>query len=268
MYDDSFGRTLRTHRLFHHSGRLLVVPMDHGVTDGPVVGDGDLDRLVGEVTAGGADAVVLHKGAVRRVHPRRFDRLSLVVHLSAGTAHGPDPDDRCLVGTVAEAVRLGADAVSVHVNVGSRQQLRQLADLGTVAGDCGRWSVPLLAMMYPRGPEVADSADPALVAHAATIAAELGADLVKVPYPGSPSGIRAVVRSCPIPVLVAGGPQRGPDDLHQNVRDALRAGATGVAAGRNIIRSAAPGEATRALAALVHAPAEQDLLAPAIGGIR
>jgi len=182
----SFARQLRLRRLYRHrAGRLLVVPLDHTVTTGPIVHGGHLDDLVGPIARHGADAIVLHKGSLRHVDPAWFRDVALVVHLSASTAHALDPDAKRLVCGVEEALRLGADAVSVHVNLGAREEPRQLEDLAEVAEACERWSVPLLAMVYPRGPRVTDPADPERVAHAVTVAAELGADLVKTVYPGS-----------------------------------------------------------------------------------
>src|SRR5947209_7585772 len=100
----SFARTLRLQRLYHHSDRLFVVPLDHAVSEGPIVPDGDLDALVARIVAQDVDAVVLHKGCVRRVRPERFRDTSLVVHLSAGTGYAPDPDAKCLVASVEEAL--------------------------------------------------------------------------------------------------------------------------------------------------------------------
>ena len=247
----SFARTLRRKRLYHHSGRLLVVPLDHAVSDGPIVPDGDLDGLVARIVEHDVDAVVLHKGCLRRVRPERFRSTSLIVHLSASTAQAPDPDAKVLVAGVEEAVRCGADAVSVHVNVGSRDETRQLRDLGTVAGECDRWNVPLLAMMYPRGPRIADPRDPYLIAHAVAIAADLGADLVKTVYPGSIAGMAAVTRGASVPVLVAGGPTEG-GDIFATVQQALDGGAAGVAVGRHVIHADDVGATTRKLAELVH----------------
>jgi 2-amino-4,5-dihydroxy-6-oxo-7-(phosphonooxy)heptanoate synthase len=248
----SFARSVRALRLRRRPGGLFIVPLDHSVTAGPIVHDGDLDRLVSQLAANGVDAVVLHKGAVRRVNPLRFANLSLIVHLSAGTVRALDPDARCLVGSVEEALQLGADAVSVHVNLGSRAELRQLADLAAVAGECERWGLPLLAMVYPRGPNIADPADQELVAHAAAVAADLGADLVKVPQVRDPAKLHDVVRACPIPLIVAGGPQRSLDELRQSTRDAMRAGVGGAAIGRNVFESASPGHVARDLADLIH----------------
>ncbi|MFI8104297.1 2-amino-3,7-dideoxy-D-threo-hept-6-ulosonate synthase [Streptomyces sp. NPDC086023] len=249
-----FGRRVRLNRLYGEGDqRLLVVPMDHPISDGPVFDRSVLDKLVGQVCENGADAVVLHKGSLRQVGHDRFARTSLIVHLSASTLHAPDPDEKYLVAGVEEALRYGADAVSVHVNLGSHEERRQVADLGRVSDLCDRWNVPLLAMVYPRGPRIENPKDPALVAHAVTLAAELGADIVKAPYVGNPDEMADVVRSAAIPVIVAGGPkQTETDRVLAYVDEALRGGAAGVAMGRNIFQAADPGALTRKIADVIH----------------
>jgi len=248
---ESTGRRQRLGRLHHHDpGGLLVVPLDHAIGAGPIVAGDDLDRLVGCLAEAGADAVVLHKGAVRRVRPDRFRDLSLVLHLNASTGRAADPDAKYPVATVAEALRAGADAVSVHVNVGSATEDRQIAHLAEVAGECERWGMPLMAMMYARGPAI-DGRDPAVVAHAVTIAAELGADLVKTALPAGEAAIARIVGASPVPILAAGGdPAAGP--VEAALSAAVRAGAAGIAAGRVVFTSADPGAAVRRLATLVH----------------
>ncbi|MEU4645470.1 2-amino-3,7-dideoxy-D-threo-hept-6-ulosonate synthase [Micromonospora sp. NPDC023814] len=258
----AFARRVRLHRLYRHrEDRLFVVPLDHPISDGPVTGGGRrLDHLVGVLAAGGVDAVVLHKGSLRHINPRRFTDVSLVVHLSASTVFAADPDAKVLVASVEEALRLGADAVSVHVNLGSMQEARQLADLATVADACDRWNLPLLAMMYPRGPQVTDPNDPELVAHAATVAAELGADIVKTPYPGSAANLALVTNSCPVPVLPAGGAALADEAAVRTfVQDVLAGGSGGIAMGRNVFQASDPGATVRMLSALVHADTYDDI---------
>jgi 2-amino-4,5-dihydroxy-6-oxo-7-(phosphonooxy)heptanoate synthase len=248
-------RRLRLNRLFRNNPqRTMIVPLDHALTDGPIPGGGrGLNSLVGQLAVNGADAVVLHKGNVRFVDPVWFKQLSLIVHLSASTVHAPDPDGKVLVGTVEEALRLGADAVSVHVNVGSREEARQIADLAFVAEACDRWNVPILAMMYPRGPRVTAPRDPALVAHAVTLATELGVDLVKTYYVGSVGDMLSITADSPVPILAAGGPRTADhDELMDFVDSVLLAGAAGLAVGRNIFEDADPGALTRRLAERVH----------------
>ena len=150
-------------------------------------------------------------------------------------------DTKYLVTGVEEALTLGADAVSMHVNLGSLDERRQIADLGAVAGSCDKWNVPLIAMVYPRGPQIANPCDPELVAHAANLAADLGADIVKTVYPGSSADMAEVASACPIPVIVAGGPRvASADQVLDFVRDALLGGAAGVAIGRNIFMAPDP----------------------------
>ncbi|OLF09586.1 2-amino-3,7-dideoxy-D-threo-hept-6-ulosonate synthase [Actinophytocola xanthii] len=254
MSVNHFARELRLRRLYRHSGeRLFVVPLDHSVSAGRLVPGRDLDDVVAALAGTGVDAVVLHKGSLRRVRHECFSRLSLVIHLSASTVHAPDPDAKYLVSGVEEALRLGADAVSVQVNLGSRDERSQVADLGSVADVCDRWNVPLLAMMYPRGPRITDPRDPELVLHAAMLAADLGADIVKTPFAGTAAEMAEVTRACPIPLLVAGGPQLASDDeVVAFVGEALRGGVAGLAMGRNIFRAADPALLARRVAALVH----------------
>src|SRR5699024_8550478 len=113
-----------------------------------------LDSLVGSLVGNGVDAVVLHKGRLPFVEPRRFADIGVIVHLSASTMHAPDPDAKYLVTSVETAVRLAADAVSVHVNLGADDERSQIADFGAVADASRDWNIPLLAMMYPRGPKI------------------------------------------------------------------------------------------------------------------
>jgi 2-amino-4,5-dihydroxy-6-oxo-7-(phosphonooxy)heptanoate synthase len=250
-----FARSLRLRRLYHHSAAgLMVTPLDHSISDGPIVPRGSsIDQLAAQLAGVGVDAIVVHKGSLRHVNVERFAGMSLILHLNASTGQAPDPDAKYLVTGVEDAVRLGADAVSVHVNLGCADERQQIADLGRIADDCDRWNLPLMAMMYPRGPRIANPRDPALVAHAVTIAADLGADLVKTVFTGSVAEMLDITAAVPVPVLVAGGPPRGSEaDVLGFVRDALAGGAAGVAMGRNIFQSADPERLAGRVARLVH----------------
>lgn len=257
MVNHSFGRQRRLRQLYRHGTRLFVVPLDHSVSDGPIAPGDGFNHLVGQLVRNGVDAVVLHKGRLRYVDHRWFNDIALIVHLSASTSRAPDPDAKYLVARVEEALRFGADAVSVHVNVGSRNESRQLADLAEVANACDLWNVPLLAMMYPRGPNITNPRDPELVAHAVALAAEFGADIVKTVYVGDAGAMAEVVRSSPIPIVVAGGARMAEEGAtEQFVRDAISAGVAGLAMGRNIFQAPDPGAMARRISELVHGISE------------
>ncbi|MCS7126852.1 MAG: 2-amino-3,7-dideoxy-D-threo-hept-6-ulosonate synthase [Thaumarchaeota archaeon] len=243
------GKQVRLSRITE-SGRMLCVPMDHAVSTGPVKGLDRIYRTIEEVELGGGTAVLTHKGILK--HMPRPPRIGHIVHLSGSTSLGPDPNWKVLVGEVVNAIRLGADAVSVHVNIGSRAEPQMLEKLGRVADACDDYGMPLIAMMYPRGENVKDPSDPKVIAHVARVGAELGADVVKVPYTGSPETFRAVVESCPAPVVMAGGPKSESDvDVLEMAYGAMKAGAMGVTIGRNVFMHDRPRSIVAALRRIV-----------------
>lgn len=203
------GKKIRIERIINRESRnTVIVPMDHGVSMGPIEGLKNLAETVNAVAEGGANAVVLHKGVVGFGHRGYGKDVGLIIHLSASTSLAPDPNEKVLVCTVEEAIKLGADAVSVHVNVGSKTEAYQLRKLGEISKIAGEWGMPLLAMMYPRGDGI-NQFDEKAVALAARVGAELGADIIKTNFTGDVESFRRVVDGCPVPVVVAGGAEDG-----------------------------------------------------------
>jgi class I fructose-bisphosphate aldolase len=248
------GKKIRMDRLFdRNSGRTVIVPMDHGVTLGPVQGLIRMQETIDAVAAGGTNAIVIHKGCLETSSPRNGRPVSRLIHLSASTKLTSGSNTKIRVCTVEEAIKLGADGVSVHVNLGAEDERLMLKDLGDAATIAMEWGMPLLAMMYVRGPGVANEYDVNVVKHAARVGAELGADIVKVPYTGSPESFREVVEGCFVPVVIAGGEKMETDeDVLDMVRGAVAAGAAGVSIGRNVFQHQNPREMVQAIAGIVH----------------
>lgn len=243
------GKETRLRRLYRHSNRLLIVPLDHGVSVGAVRGLKDIAATVRSVFAGKADAVIVHKGLTRYIHDLVAPHSGeLIVHLSASTSLSPFPNRKEVVSSVKQALRVGATAVSVHINMADRHEPEMLKDLGTIADQCDFWGIPLLAMMYVRDGGKESEYDPVKIAHAARVAEELGADIVKVNYTGSPETFAEVTGAVNIPVLIAGGPKMDTEEeLLDMIRGALRAGAAGVSIGRNIFQAPDPASLVRTI---------------------
>jgi len=246
--------------------RYVIVPMDHGITLGAVDGLVDLEGTVAAVIEGGADAVLTQKGVADRARRgiERGGSGGYLVHLNASTVLGPDPNDKRRTGTVEEAVRLGADAVSYHINVGSEHEREQIADLARVTDEAGRLGVPTLAMAYARGPGV-EADDPEALAHAVRLAEEVGADLVKTAYSGSRDSFERVTAATDLPVLIAGGEPGGDRETLVAVREAMAAGAAGVSIGRTVFQHDRPGAMTAAVAAVVHEGRDPETALEAVG---
>lgn len=233
-----FGKNIRMERIMdRNSGNAVIVPVDHGVSIGPIAGLTDMKRTVSDVAEGGATAILMHKGIVPQGHRSGGHDVGLILHLSASTDLGVNSNSKVLVATVEEAIKLGADAVSMHVNVGAETEPQMLSDLGRISGQCMEWGMPLIVMAYPRGPSIKNSFDPDAVAHAARVAMELGADMVKCSYTGDIDSFKKVVKGTMIPVVIAGGPKMNSDmEILNMVHDSLEAGGHGVSIGRNIFQ--------------------------------
>ncbi len=233
--------------------RTVIVPMDHGITQGPIKGLRDMTGAVNKVAEGGANAVLLHKGIVRAGHREYGEDIGLIIHLSGSTNKAPEPNNKVTVTSVEEALSLGADAVSVHVNVGAENESQQLRELGKISESCSTWGMPLIAMMYPRGKDVEDPHEEETVAHVARVGAELGADMIKTNFTGNISSFREVTKGCPVPVIVAGGPKVDTDmDILETAAKAIRGGAAGLSIGRNVFQHENPTKMVRALTKIVH----------------
>jgi fructose-bisphosphate aldolase/2-amino-3,7-dideoxy-D-threo-hept-6-ulosonate synthase len=247
------GKEIRLERIIDRNTRkTIIVPMDHGVTNGPIPGLIDLGEAVDRVAEGGANAVLGHVGLALHGHRKSGRDVGLILHLSASTSIGPDPNEKVLVNTVQNALKMGADAVSMHINIGADSEARMLADLGETAVACMEWGVPLLAMMYPRGRKITDEHNPVHVALAARVAAELGADMVKTVYTGDPDSFQDVTRGCPVPVVVAGGSKTDDRSTMELIEGAMLGGAAGISIGRNAFQHPTPGRFIRAAALIVH----------------
>lgn len=248
------GKRIRLERIVdRNTRRTVLVPMDHGVTVGPIPGLTQVAPAANLIAEGGANAAIVHRGAAMFGHRGYGKDIGLVMHLSASTSLSPDPNRKVLVATVEDALSLGADAVSIHVNLGAEDEARMLRDFGDVSSACQRWGMPLMAMIYTRGPKIKNEYDVKYVKHAARVGAEMGADIVKVPYTGSPESFRDVVEGCASLVVIAGGEKMESDaDVLRMVDGSLRAGGAGVSIGRNVFQHKNPARMMKAIVSVVH----------------
>jgi len=235
-------------------GKYLMVPMDHGITMGAVEGLVDIESTIDRITAGGADSILTQRGIADRVHGN-LNGAGYIVHLNGSTNKGASENDKRRTGTVEDAVRAGADAISFHINVFSQYEPDQIEGLAAVTSEAERLGMPALVMAYARGHEVRET-DPEAFAedlgHAVRLAEELGGDVVKTAYSGSADTFERVVESTSLPVVIAGG-SRGTDaETLEMVRGAMDAGAAGVSMGRSIFQHESPGKITSAVHAVIH----------------
>jgi predicted phospho-2-dehydro-3-deoxyheptonate aldolase len=251
------GKSIRMGRLLHSvSGRSVIVPMDHGATMGPIQGLVNLrDALTPLCSASDlVQGLVLHRGTLQRsseLLPAQ-EMPPRILHVSSSTSINPVSGGKTQVAWVEDALQMGADAISIHVNLGVEQESVMMRDFGTLASACQRWGMPLLCMIYVRI-QGQSSTRVEHVKLAARVAAETGADLIKVSYPGSIEAMHEVIDGCFVPVLIAGGDKSDSErSVLQMVRDAMAGGAAGVCMGRNLFQADDVARFLRSVADVVH----------------
>ena len=232
------------------NGKAIFIPIDHAVSSYPEKGLGNLSELIPLLSS--ANAIIAHKGVVS--HYKNHNNF--IMHLSASTIHGgKHSDDKVLIGSVSEAKRRGAIGVSVQINLGSDFESEMIQRMGKVSRQAIKQNMPLLGMVYPRGPNLKIDKDDITkgVSHAVRLAFELGCDIVKVPWTGDKESFSLVCNSAPIPVLVAGGKYGGSfDDLLKMVEEAMQSGASGVCMGRQVFAADNVNERCNKIAEIIH----------------
>ena len=249
------GTKIRLSRLFSNpSGRLFGGAVDHFVGYGNVREGGlaDLPGALRRVMAGKPDYVSIQPGAARHLWGEYAGAAALVIQAGCFTA-----DDRIreLIATPEDAVRYGADALAVAIPVRGDTEGGYIRWLTDTVNSAARFEMPVIAHVYPRdfsnGTKIVFTPDE--IAYAVRIGFETGVDIIKVGYTGDLASFRDTVASCPVPVVIAGGPKT--DTLLgalQQTADALRAGARGAVVGRNLWGHGDTTKAARAFSLVIH----------------
>jgi DhnA family fructose-bisphosphate aldolase class Ia len=247
---------LTVRSLLAADGRCLAVAVDHPLYSWPCEGLEDRGRVLREVAAAGADAVIAAYGTVRDQREgfgAAAPILKLdITKLSVGGSY--PPSEYVQAYAVEDAQRLDAAAVLTYVQLGTPFELEALRMAARVAARADSVGLAYVCEIMPVECEAyPDPSAPSVIAAAARTAAELGAHMIKTTMPTPPEAMREVA-ACGTPVILAGG-ALDPDGrrLLDGVRRALAAGAAGVAHGRNVWGRADPAAAVAALRAVVHA---------------
>lgn len=250
------GKAKRLARIFREDGNTIITAFDHGSTSGPVAGIEKIDAPLRQVIEAGTDAVIVNIGVAKK-YETILGRTGLIVRMDFPcTEYAQEVHDSDVYLEVEEAVRVGADAVIFssgpdvmgHNPSLERAMLKIITKLGR---ECERFGMPLVAEMYPGGwNPPAEAININSLKMAARFAAEWGADMLKMPYR---PGYEEVIEGTWLPVVVLGGAKTNSEEqFFKNIDDAMKAGAKGVAIGRNIWGHAHPDRVVKLLSGLIH----------------
>lgn len=244
----------RLRRIFSAEGRAVIVAMDHGAYFGIQPGLENPLPLIEQVVEGGADAIMTTVGIAQKFAEPLMPTAMILRVDGGATKLGSKAWRGSLINDAETALKLGADGVVVMGFPGSENEDKNLSYLAALSKQCVNWGLPLMGEMLPRGFEGGEDARlPETLALAARVGAELGVDIVKTQYTGSRESFQKVIENCFVPVVVLGGPKSQDDaGTLRTVREAVDAGARGVAMGRNIWGHARVKQMTQAVVAIVH----------------
>ena len=230
-----------------HSGRGVMLAVDHGYFLGPTERL-EVPRKTIQPLLPYADSLMLTRGVLRTSVDEKYP-IPVVLRVSGGSSIiGKDLSNEKITTSVKEAIRLNATALALSIFVGAPYEHESLVNLGKLVDEGEEYGIPVLAVTAV-GKEL-EKRDARYLALSCRIAAEFGAHIVKTYYC---ENFEKVVNSCPVPVIIAGGPKLDSElDALQLTYDALHAGAVGVDMGRNIWQSDYPVPMIKAVRALVH----------------
>ncbi len=238
----------RMRQLIQADGHCMFLPIDHGYFMGPTNSLEEPGKTIAPLLPY-SDALFATRGVVRSaVDPN--NAKPLILRVSGGTSMvGGDLANEGLTTCMEEAIRLNASAVGISVFIGSEYERQSLLNLGKLVDEGEKYGIPVMAVTAV-GREL-EQRESRYLALCCRITAELGARVVKTYW--CPDGFDKVVTGCPVPVVMAGGPQADSElQVLDFVHDGMQQGAIGINLGRNIWQSEHPVPMIRALRHIVH----------------
>ncbi len=242
-----WGLANRMAQLIQPDGHCLFLPVDHGYFQGPTRKLEEPRKTIEPLLAY-TDAIFITRGVLRSsLDPD--NAKPIILRVSGGASMvGKDLANEGITTSMEEAIRLNVAAVGLSVFVGTDYERESLLNLSKLVDEGERYGIPVMAVTAV-GREL-EKRDARFLALASRIAAELGARVVKTYWC---EDFERVTRGCPVPVVMAGGPQVDTElEVFEFVHDGIQKGAIGVNLGRNIWQNDFPVAMIKALRAIIH----------------
>ena len=229
-------------------GKLLILAMDHGLEHGPVDFDPvpetmDPSTVFDVATHDAVTAMAVQKGVAEAYYPSYEDDVNLLLKVNGTSNLWMGEPDSAVNCSVDYAVELGADAIGFTVYGGSNHEIEMVEEFREVQEAARQYDLPVVMWAYPRGQGVKNDTKPGVISYAARMALELGADVAKVKYPGSPEKMAHAVNAAgATKVVMSGGSKIDDNEFVELVENVIGVGGAGLAVGRNVWQRENPRE--------------------------
>lgn len=249
-YNDvlDIGKRRRLSRIFNSKEKCIIVPLDDNLISGTITGITNIKTKLNQIETAKPNAILAFSGTLSIIQDYS---IPIILNVTASTINSCHTN-KVIVSSVEKAVKLGADAVAVHINLTSKYESKMIENIAKISKDCDKFGMPLLAIVYPRGEKIDSSGNikdenylqlresnpedyTKLVSHCVRLAFELGADIIKTQYTGTIESFKKVIESAGgKPVVIAGGNKVDVRTIFEMTENAIKAGASGVSIGRNV----------------------------------
>lgn len=231
---------------------ILLLAYDQGLEHGPIDFNNksiDPSYIINLARKAEFNGVILQKGIAEKYWN---NQLPLIIKLNGKTRLYQGEPLSVQVCSLDEAKELGASAVGYTIYIGSEYEPTMLKEFGRIEQEAEKLDLAVIAWMYPRGRAIKAPNSPKIVAYAARVGLELGADYVKINYPGSIKALNWAVKAAgKTKVLVAGGEKLKDKEFIKLTKDIMSAGAAGLAVGRNVWQAKEPLKIAQALREII-----------------
>lgn len=232
------GKEVRLSRLVNpKSNKMMAITVDHAISRGiaPMKGLQPIQQTIDKIILGKPEAMTMTKGIAERCMYQHAGKTSILMKISNYSPVAPTQDT--IFGSVDEAIRMGADGVSMGAMTLGDFQGEQFEAIGRFAEECAMKGMPLIGHVYPKGESVPLDQRTAWenIAYCVRSACELGMDIVKTTYTGDPDSMAKVVACVPnsFRIVIQGGDEcKTLDDYLTMTRNAMDCGVGGVTMGR------------------------------------
>ncbi len=243
----SWGIENRLSRLIKPDGHCFFLPIDHGYFLGPTRSLEQPQKTIQPLLPY-ADGLFCTRGVLRSSINASLD-TPIILRVSGGSSIlGENLANEDLTTSIEEIIRLNATAVGISVFIGSEYESKTLNNLAKLVNDCENYDIPVMAVTAV-GKEL-EKRDARYLALCCRICAELGARVVKTYWC---EDFDKVTESCPVPVVMAGGPKCETElEVFSFVYDGIQRGAVGINLGRNVWQHPQPVAMMDALHGIVH----------------
>ncbi|WP_036226422.1 class I fructose-bisphosphate aldolase [Mesoaciditoga lauensis] len=246
------------------SGKSVVIPIDHGLVMGNITGLSNPIETLKKLIELKIDATLMSPGLAKitlelfasKDAPARILTMDIPL-MSTIPGETGEVIGHETISTVEFAIKYGFDSVKVLLPWGEKEnvQMESIRVVSRLATECDKWQLPLMVepVLWGNAVPKEKKKDPTLIEHAARMALELGADILKIPYTGNQQEFKDLINSLRVPIFILGGPKMNEViDTLKVAEESVRAGAKGVVFGRNVWQNSQMEMIIKSLQMIVH----------------